>query len=65
VPWGEGLGKGDRVRDSRRVPILYASHAPAEIERLAHVVLQIENGLLIADRRDGMAERLDGAETAF
>lgn len=35
-----------RVRDETRIPMLYVSHASAEVDYLAERVLQMENGIL-------------------
>ncbi len=37
----------ERVRDTARVPILYVTHAQAEIDRLASRVLVLEAGRLV------------------
>ncbi len=37
----------ERLRDEARVPILYVSHAPAEVERLATTVVRMEGGRVV------------------
>jgi len=40
-----------RIRDEFKVPIVYVSHAAAEVERLAARVVEIENGRVVTVRR--------------
>ena len=36
----------ERLRDEARIPILYVSHAVAEVSRIANTVIVLENGRL-------------------
>lgn len=40
-----------RVRDETRIPMLYVSHSPAEVEFLADRVLRMDRGRLLASER--------------
>jgi molybdate transport system ATP-binding protein len=51
LPYIEGL------RDSLGVPIVYVSHVPAEVERLATSVIGLKNGRCVAPAEAGMIPR--------
>jgi molybdate transport system ATP-binding protein len=48
----------ERLRDEARVPIIYVSHNPAEVRRIATRVVMLENGKVAAV---GGADLLDAA----
>jgi molybdate transport system ATP-binding protein len=48
-----------RLRDDARVPIVYVSHTPAEVRRIATTVIRLEAGRVVAA---GGLELLEGVE---
>ena len=48
-----------RLRDDAGIPIVYVSHAPAEVRRIATTVVRLDKGRVVAA---GGLDLLDGAE---
>jgi molybdate transport system ATP-binding protein len=48
-----------RLRDEAKIPIVYVSHTPAEVRRIATTVVRLDGGRVVAT---GGLELLDGAD---
>ena len=47
-----------RLRDEAKIPIVYVSHTPAEVRRIATSVVRLDAGQVTADRRHSISSRM-------